>query len=441
VTSALYRLYALTNIRDGVNKMINIIHQLRMAKGSLAKQAILREHTENEDWKTFLKLTYDESINYYISAPADNTFVPEVNFHEMVADLTLLSNRTYTGNAARDFARQGSRNYGELFRIVLDGSLKAGVSTTSINKAYPNLISVFKMMLAKDVEVVRFPCIISTKYDGVRLLAFVYNDVAMNGPGENKLLATKVVLKLRSGKVIYIKSLVEHMAKQPPGVYDGELVSGDGLQAGRTTITGQVNKCLRGTATDITDYTFCIFDLLTHQEWDTETCDRPYQYRLKALHFGLEQSSSVIFAAMATAYSVEEVNARYLTLLSHGYEGLIVRYLDDSYTWDTSSKRSGLMVKKKATNECVLECWDVTEGTGKYEGMIGALHCRGEVDGKEVKVKLGSGLSDRDREQEPNYFIGKSIDVLYNDITLAKGSMVHSLFLPRFKRIAGDYNV
>jgi len=144
---------------------------------------------------------------------------------------------------------------------------------------------------------------------------------------------------------------------------------------------------------------------------------------------------------MSTAYSLDEVNAKYRDLLSRGYEGLIVRYLGDQYTWDTSSKRSGLMIKKKATNEIELTCVGTTEGTGKYEGMIGALICHGYIDDKWVQVKLGSGLSDHDREQPPEFYIGLTVEVLYNDVVRAKDATHYSLFLPRFKRIVGDHNV
>ncbi len=99
------------------------------------------------------------------------------------------------------------------------------------------------------------------------------------------------------------------------------------------------------------------------------------------------------------------------------------------------------MVKMKATEEMELTCVGTTEGTGKYEGMIGALVCQGSIGAKDINVKLGSGLTDHDREQPPEYYIGKDIDVLYNDIVKAEGSTRYSLFLPRFKRVVGDHNV
>jgi len=405
--------------------MIKIVHALRRCKGSNAKITVLRSHFNNEDWKRVLVAMYDSSINYGISAPNDNSFVDEdTDVDAMLEHVNWLSSRTVTGNAARFHALQGSQDFGEIYRLILGGSLRCGVSVTTINRAYPGLIPTFEVMLAKDVQVTKFPCIASTKYDGVRLLAFV------DGEGG-------VALKLRSGKRIRIRSLNIAMRLQPAGVYDGELVHGDGLQEGRTKITGDVNRCLKGTSTDIEDYTFCIFDMLEHDEWTEQQCSRGYGERLNTMNKSLVQSASVRIADMYAVDDLWQVDMFYANRLDKGYEGVIVRYSADPYVWGRSDK----LIKKKATNECMLECVDTTEGTGKYEGMIGALMCEGVVNGKEVHVKLGSGLTDHDREMDHSYYVGKDIDVLYNDITLADKAIYHSLFLPRFKRVAGLHDV
>ena len=417
--------------------MIHIVHQLRMASGSISKLRILRENFENEDWKKLLTACYNDSINYYVSAPRDNTFVDDFDTGDLLTALTNLSSRNVTGNAARAFALECSQTYGEMFRLVLGGSLKAGVSVTTINKAYPGLIAQFKVMLAKDSPITHFPCIASTKYDGVRLLAFVEEPKLSHLKHKEYTmpLVPDVKLILRSGKQIHIKSLEYEMSKQPPGVYDGELVAGDGLQEGRTKITGSVNRCLKGGATDIKDYTFCIFDYLLHEEWAAEVSG-PYIERVQELN-KMTQNSKVRIADMYTMGSIDHVNELYAQKLAAGYEGLIIRQTYDPYEW----KRSNKLIKKKAIFEGVLECYDTTEGTNKYEGMIGALMLRGTIDDKDILVKTGSGLSDHDREMPPQHFIGKDIEMLYNDITRAKDASHYSLFIPRFKRVKGDHNV
>ena len=404
---------------------MGIVHELRRARGGNKKLAILHQYTGNEDWKRILLAMYDTSINYYVSAPKDNTFIEDpVDVDDMMYGLSELADRTYTGNAARAVAREYSEKYGEIFRLILDGSLKAGISVTTINKAYPDLIPTFPVMLAKDVEVDRYPILASTKFDGVRVIAFVNN-------------GGKVQLKTRAGKLMRIRSLEMDMALRPPGVYDGELVMGDGKQVGRTKITGYVNKVLKGTAIDIPGYTFCIFDFVPIEAWDRRQCTWGYYQRLAFLEKNVSTSKHVVIAEQLKMHNLNDVNELFSDRLIKGYEGLILRSYEDPYIWGRSAK----LIKKKAIKEGTLGCYDTTEGTGKYEGMIGALMCAGTVDGKQVRVKIGSGLSDHDREGLHAYYIGKDIEILYNDIVRAEGASHYSLFLPRFKRVLGDINV
>lgn len=404
---------------------IEIVHELRMARGSIRKKAILKTYWDNDEWKAILRMMYDTSINYYTSAPNDNTFVDEdIDTYAMLDDLEMLSSRHYTGHAARDFALECSQQYGEIFRLILGGSMRAGVSITTINSVYPGLIDEFKVMLAKDTDIRRYPVLASTKYDGVRVLAFVH------GEGH-------VQLRTRQGKVLQIESLQHAMKYFAAGVYDGELVSGSGLQAGRTVITGQVNKCLKGTATDIDDYTFCVFDFIPLDAWDRQQCTWTYAQRYKALQDSAFPTFNVRIAEQEQVDNANAVEELFQDKLDKGYEGLILRDEADPYLW----KRSTSLIKKKATKECVLTCIGVLPGTGKYEGMVGSLVCAGRVAGKEVHVKVGTGLSDHDREMASDYYIGKEIEIAYNDLVRAKNRTIYSLFLPRFLRLKGDYNI
>ena len=144
----------------------------------------------------------------------------------------------------------------------------------------------------------------------------------------------------------------------------------------------------------------------------------------------------VLFVEQKMVQDKEDEQQWFKGLVDKGYEGLILRYPEDPYIWG----RSDRLVKRKSVIDTRLKVVGVTEGKEgtKNEGLIGALVCEGIVESKEVQVDVGSGLSDWDREQDPEYFIGKEIDVQYNSVTLAENSRYYSLFLCRFKRIRGD---
>jgi hypothetical protein len=68
--------------------------------------------------------------------------------------------------------------------------------------------------------------------------------------------------------------------------------------------------------------------------------------------------------------------------------------------------------------------------------LIGAIEC--ETSCVQLKVSIGSGLSEEDRKHDPSYFIGKLIDMQYNTLINSKTSETHSMFLPRFRGIRLD---
>jgi hypothetical protein len=52
-----------------------------------------------------------------------------------------------------------------------------------------------------------------------------------------------------------------------------------------------------------------------------------------------------------------------------------------------------------------------------------------------IVVNSGSGLGDLDRQKPPEYYIGKIIEVEYNEIITAKNKDTKSLFLPIIKEV------
>jgi len=97
-------------------------------------------------------------------------------------------------------------------------------------------------------------------------------------------------------------------------------------------------------------------------------------------------------------------------LVSAGWEGTM---LMSPYEYYFMGKRVNHSIKIKFRPSADLECIDVTIGTGKYTGMIGALVLK-DKQGRVVSV--GSGLSDIDRAKPSSYFIGKIIEIEYEQL-------------------------
>ena len=113
----------------------------------------------------------------------------------------------------------------------------------------------------------------------------------------------------------------------------------------------------------------------------------------------------------------------------------MIKDIDAGYT----CKRSHAWLKMKPFIEVSLEIKDVEEGTGRNEGRLGAFICEGTDDGKDIKVNVGSGFSDSDRDSywnDRSRLPGNIVEVRADAITQNQDG-TYSLRFPRFKTFRG----
>jgi DNA ligase-1 len=120
-----------------------------------------------------------------------------------------------------------------------------------------------------------------------------------------------------------------------------------------------------------------------------------------------------------------------------GYEGIMIKDIDAPY----ECKRSASWLKMKPFIEVSLTVVAVEEGTGKNEGRLGAIICEGEDDGKQIRVNVGSGFTDDDRNEfwaDKDTVVGQIVEVRADAATLSQDSEnLYSLRFPRFLRFRG----
>jgi DNA ligase-1 len=128
----------------------------------------------------------------------------------------------------------------------------------------------------------------------------------------------------------------------------------------------------------------------------------------------------------------KEINAQ---AVAGGYEGIMIKDPEAGY----ECKRSVAWLKLKPFIEVSLEIVDVEEGTGRNVGRLGAIVCQGVDDGKTIRVNVGSGFSDSDRD---NYWasrdslLGQIVEVRADAVTQNQDGS-YSLRFPRFLRFRG----
>ncbi len=110
--------------------------------------------------------------------------------------------------------------------------------------------------------------------------------------------------------------------------------------------------------------------------------------------------------------SEAELQAYMKKTVDDGYEGLML--IQPDYIFTNTNSRSIEFCKYKKRPTADLLCVETVEGIGKYIGVIGALVLQDSL-GRVINV--GSGMSDNDRCKDPGEFIGKVLEIEYEQIT------------------------
>lgn len=280
------------------------------------------------------------------------------------------------------------------------------------------------MQLAKEVPLakVKFPCYLEPKYDGVRL--------AIIKRGNDVLIRT------RNGKQAHLPYITTKLQEYNfEGVVECEVTLVTGKMEDRTKVSGMINSSLHGNPIDERSLHFFCFDYLSLDDWDGKLCHSSYNHRrVRLAALPIFSSYQFIFSQAQVVNNAAEAQDAYASLIEAGYEGAMLKHAESKYEF----KRSAAWVKMKETKTADLTCVSYIFGAGKYEGMIGSLVCVGEVEGVQVEVNVGSGMTDYDRAQSFDKYKDKTIEVKYNTVIQDKNGNVHSLFLPRFVGVRFD---
>ena len=411
-----------------------IIQTLESDNSRLFKESVVEQHITNNMFLWGLRKALDPLITFGVQQVPEKkdptgAGLPFDDFDKLV---TALQNRDLTGHAARDailvaMAKATQEEWNDWYRRILIKDLRCGVSEKTVNKVKKGTIPVFGCMLAHDgakhEKKIKGECIIEYKYDGVRVIAIVQNGSA--------------TLYSRNGKLLTNFPHIEKALSKPEYndiVFDGEVMS-DNFQA----LMKQVHR-KEGAQTE--DAYLALFDIISLDEFQEGIGSQTAMDR----KFALEEYRDVDPAIRVVDYWVvnfdkpegqslfDDLNK---TAIANGYEGLMIKPTNDIY----KCKRSHAWLKVKPFIEVSLTVTALEEGTGRNEGLLGALVVEGEDDGKYFKLNVGSGLTDENREQiwaNQDSVIGQIVEIRADAATQSQDSDdVWSLRFPRFMRFRG----
>lgn len=417
--------------------ILDILNKLTALAGRNDKLDLLQSHAENDVLKNFFYLALDPMVTFGIKKIPD--YVPGNGSQALpwaFAQLEDLQTRRKTGNEGIahlvNVLQNLSQNDAEVIKRIIAKDPRCGISTTA-NKVWGGLVFEFPVLKAspyddKTIKNIVFPAFSQPKLDGARIALVVDAGV--------------VTCLSSSGREITTHGVFDYLAKlHDNAVFDGELLvsAPDGGFAERKTGNGIVNQAVQGTITlaNAALLHAVLFDVIPLADWKAGKCDSQYHERLGELEWlepELQANCSVVYTLVVE--SEAEAVLHFKEMLADGQEGTILK--DVRSTWEGKRKKD--QIKFKGILTCDLLVVGVADGAGKYAGKVGALICQSS-DG-EVQVNVGTGLTDADRAQDYAFYVGKVVEVQYNERirNKAEGS-VWSLFLPRFVRVRIDKDV
>jgi hypothetical protein len=237
----------------------------------------------------------------------------------------------------------------------------------------------------------KFPMYAGIKWDGN------YATVIVDGQG--------LPIFTTSGGHVYDHNKPTIFETAPIGfVYIVERIGTDGKLGDR------VNCNLKGPRGMQTSYghSYKIHDMIKLSDYDRGISGEAYMHRRERLHKSFEEQH---IALDELVHNMEELNTLLNKAVRNGYEGVMGKC--PHWLWKSTKSRTVDILKYKKRPTVDLLCIGVNEGTKKYEGLIGSLRLK---DSKGRIVDVGSGMSDEQRYLNPSYFIGKVVEVFYEQI-------------------------
>lgn len=430
-----------------------IIKKLHNTPSRLAKEDILISAVEEglDEFFYGLQLCYDNLISFgvkQVPIKSENTGqgLAWTVFLELVESL---QHRKLTGYAARDaiqlcmdVATKDQWNY--WYRGILIKDLQAGISEVTINKVAKKkkkpeyCVPVFEVQLAQDgnkhTEYMQGCKLVSKKLDGTRGIAIVdkeYNTVTIHSRNGHVFENFKHIEEA-------LLSVIDQF--DISYVLDGELVS--------KSFQKLMKQVRRKKNVDATDTIFEVFDIIPLSEFKTGKSAESLTDRLSTLSlysnvFDTSNCISVVehkLFDLDNPYEYIDYSEFNRQCLVDGYEGVMLKDPEAVY----ECKRSVSWLKIKPTIETDSEeadvvVVDVEIGTGKNKNRMGNLICEGMLDGKHIRVSVGSGFSDKQRREiweSKESVIGQVVEIRADTITQNQNG-TFSLRFPRFVRFRG----
>ena len=432
-----------------MSNCFQVITALEQHPSRINKEQILEAEAVSDNTELFagMRMALDALITFGIrQVPIKKSTDPQtsptgLHWDAFALQVQALIDRRATGHLARDLVEHlmycaTEQQWNGWYRRILIKDLRCGVSEKTINKvlkAFPGIapIPVFECQLAHDganhEKKIVGRKLLEPKLDGVRCLTVI--------DYENRT----VIQFSRNGKELtnfgHITSAIldniDLLARSY--VLDGEIVS--------SSFQDLMKQVHRKDDVQAEDARLMLFDMIPLSEFRAGASVLGQRRRSNFLrglkrifdHIGnidIIPQKEVDLDGLVGQLEYRQYNK---DAVDSGYEGIMIKDPDAVY----ECKRSVSWLKQKPFIEVSLTVVETEEGTGRNAGKMGALVCEGIDDDKHIRVNVGSGFTDQQRDEFWSCRTdGQVVEVRADAITQNQDG-TYSLRFPRFLKFRG----
>lgn len=431
-----------------LTEVVEIFDTIRDTSSKTGKEALLKQHKDNDLLRKMLNFLYNPYIKTGIGFKKLVKFASfksdDVKQFDDIEEVMTYLQKNNTGRevdvkAVANFINQHTHaRTHDFLQEFFTEDVKIGATASTINKAYgKGTIPQFKVMLAESLtEHMEYiedeEHVTLMKYDGVRCTA-----VKKGGA---------TIFFTRSGIPIEGMTELEEVFTLLPDnyVYEGELVVSNYRILKSKDCYKATSKAVRKDGEKL-GLRFMAFDTVTVKEFEDGESVLDFNQRLSSLftiNVNLAEAmleremNQELFNVAEVVYRGDDISETLKLAekyIAEGQEGLVVRKANAKYV----TKRSKDLLRIKDVKTADLRIIDVEEGTKKSTiGKLGAI----VVDYKGYRVGVGSGFTQTDRVHmwtDRDNLIGKIAEIIYTEETSNEQGGL-SMRFPRFKGIRFD---
>lgn len=437
-----------------MKQVFETIQRLRATTSKNEKLAILTSEKDSDELKQFLYHTYEPSINYYMKSVDTefgrnyhpmgwgNTAQQKFNLDMIKNILETIAGRQYTGFKARDWIAGiwGAMEFSwerELLELMIQRDVKAGISTGTINKVWPGLITDVPYMrcrLPTDVNLDSWPWA-----DGV------FSEIKADGQFANishHPRTGRVSIESRNGSPMpleYFQNIVREVKESVPAgqqLHGELLVKKSGKILPRQEGNGILNSLLQGGELEEGhEVVYHVWDTIPISEAKSKNkyeVPRKQRFALLKDWFG-DHEGHISIIDHKIVYYLKEAYSHAVEAMEQGLEGTVIKHPEGIWE-DSDGSPNQVKLKLQFEMEVRVVGFKDADKKSRNKDLFGSLMCESECGKLRVNV---SGIKDDKRKDlfnRKDQILGKLIITISCNGLMAPSDKTDgywSCFLPR----------